>query len=277
MEVEKLLNDKGIKFLPSGRDFKVSCLNPEHNDSNPSMRIDRITGIYNCFSCGYKGNIFSLYNVKANSLQIKKELFRRKLELKLAENIGLDFPTNYSKYDNSWRGIKSSTFLKFEAFEHHDPHFIGRLVFPIRNIAGKIVGFNARAFNPEVQPKYLVHPSNCKLPLFPARVEHINGHVLLVEGIFDMLNLYDKGLTNAVCAFGTKKVTKEKLALLKVQGVTCIDILFDSDEAGKQAIEEVIKLAESLDLTHRNITLKSGDPGDLTADKVLKLKEKLYG
>ena len=37
--------------MPKGKDYVVSCLNPEHDDKNPSMRIDQITGIFNCFSC----------------------------------------------------------------------------------------------------------------------------------------------------------------------------------------------------------------------------------
>ena len=58
MTVEELLIEEKIPFKMSPADFIVSCLNPEHDDSNPSMRIDKITGVYNCFSCGYKGNIF---------------------------------------------------------------------------------------------------------------------------------------------------------------------------------------------------------------------------
>ena len=60
MTVEELLNQKKIFFTVSGKDFVVGCLNPEHDDSNPSMRIDRVLGIFQCMACGYKGNIFYL-------------------------------------------------------------------------------------------------------------------------------------------------------------------------------------------------------------------------
>lgn len=277
MTVEDLLNQKKIAFVPSGKDVKVCCLNPEHEDSNPSMRIDRLTGIFNCFSCGFKGNLFSFFDEKANYLQIKKELFKRKISQKLAENVGLEMPKNAVSFNKDWRGIRAETFNTFNAFEHHDSNFIGRVVFPIRGSAGKIVGFNGRALNPEINPKYLIYPAESKFPLFPVRVQPVQGSVILVEGIFDMLNLYDKGLRNVVCAFGTRKVTKEKLVLLKLQGVSNIDIIFDGDEAGQQATEEIQKLTESLEMTSRVVSLKSGDPGDLTAQKVIKLKEMLYG
>jgi len=278
-DVQQVLEKRKIPYQLQGQDYKVHCLNPDHDDNNPSMRIDKITGIFNCFSCGFKGDIFSLFEEKVNYLQRQRELFQKKLGLKLAENIGLDIPTNAVKFNRNWRNINGKTFEEFEAFEHNHPDYVGRLVFPIRSISGKIVAFNGRALTPEKTPKYLIKPNGASLPLFPARVTPTQGKVILVEGIFDMLNLWDKGLKNVVCAFGTHQVTKDKLTLLKVQGVIGIDILFDKDEAGEKATEKVIQLAESLELITRTITLPSSmnDPGELTAQQVLKLKEKLYG
>lgn len=279
MDVQELLELKKIPFMPSGKDLKVSCLNPEHDDSDPSMRIDRITGIFNCFSCGFKGNLFSFFEEKANFLQQKRHLFKEKLHQKLAENVGLEMPTNYLSFNKVWRNIRAETYTHFEAFEHSDNDFIGRIVFPIRGVSGKILGFNGRALTPEKSPKYLIKPANSRFPLFPARVTPIQGRVILVEGIFDMLNLYDKGLTNVVCAFGTQKLTKDKLILLKVQGVGGVDILFDNDVAGKEATEKATELIESLEMTTRTVTLPSSvnDAGELTAQQVIKLKEALYG
>ena len=74
MTVEELLRQKGIVFVPKGKDFVVKCLNPEHDDNNPSMRIDQIDGRFNCFSCEFKGNLFSFFGEKVSGLQIKREL-----------------------------------------------------------------------------------------------------------------------------------------------------------------------------------------------------------
>lgn len=277
MEVEELLNKKNLPFVQQGRDLCIHCLNPDHDDSNPSLRIDKITGIFGCFSCGFKGNIFDYFKEKANVLQIKRDLLKQKLHHKLAENIGLEMPAGAIPFDKEWRGISRETFNHFEAFEHHGTEHVGRVVFPVRGISGKIVGFNGRALSPDLSRKYMISPSKAKFPLFPANPKPINGHVILVEGIFDMLNLYDKGLTNATCAFGTQKVTVEKLNILKMQGVKGIDIFFDGDQAGIDAAKEVAELVEKIELTPRTITLKDTDPGELTAQKVLRLKETLYG
>ena len=80
MTVMELLEERKIPYKVSPRDFVVKCLNPEHDDNNPSMRIDRVTGIYNCFSCGFKGNIFKFFDAPSNPLDIKRENFRRKIQ-----------------------------------------------------------------------------------------------------------------------------------------------------------------------------------------------------
>ena len=68
MTVEELLQERKIDYKLSPADCVVACLNPEHDDGNPSMRIDRITGVYNCFSCGFKGNIFNYYDAQSTPL-----------------------------------------------------------------------------------------------------------------------------------------------------------------------------------------------------------------
>ena len=47
MKVNDLLDLQNIPYIPKGHDYIVSCLNDEHTDKNPSMRIDQITGIFN--------------------------------------------------------------------------------------------------------------------------------------------------------------------------------------------------------------------------------------
>ena len=47
MTVEELLIEEGIQFKQSPADYVIRCLNPEHDDTNPSMRIDKITGVFN--------------------------------------------------------------------------------------------------------------------------------------------------------------------------------------------------------------------------------------
>ena len=144
MRVDELLHERKLTFKVSGRDFVTKCLNPDHDDSNPSMRIDNITGVFNCFACGFRGNIFKHFGAAANFLEIRRQKLKDKIEETRSSSVGFDFPIGFTPYVGNWRGIKPDTYTLFEAFLHHERSFNGRIVFPIRDITGKVVAFNGR-------------------------------------------------------------------------------------------------------------------------------------
>jgi DNA primase len=274
LNVEELLQSKDISYIPKGGDYEIRCLNPEHEDRHPSLRIDRITGIFNCFSCGFKGNLFNHYGEKVNRLQMRRELLKKKINNKRAESIGITFPVDNVPYTGDWRGISPETYERFEAFQNHESEYIGRIIFPIRNLSGKIAAFVGRHTTGGV-PKYLISPAGARLPLFPV-VKPILGTVILVEGIYDMINLHDKGLTNTVCCFGTQNINEDKLAMLRMQGAETIFVFFDGDDAGQNAAEHVQSMCARIEMPSRNIELKGTDPGALSTKSVETLKRKLY-
>ena len=276
MNVSELLISKDIRYTPKGGDFIIKCLNPEHADRNPSLRVDQITGIFNCFSCEFKGNLFTHFGERPNYLQLRRELLKKKIRDKRAESIALAFHEGAMPYVGDWRDIKPETYKRFEAFIHSGSDYLSRIVFPIRDRTGKIVAFQGRHTSMGI-PKYLNLPAGAKMPLFPI-VKPIQGSVILVEGIFDMLNLHDKGLTNAICCFGVKNVTDDRLSMLTMQGVDNIDIFLDNDAAGQAASARIIELCDNAKLTNRNIKFgnKEQDAGSLTQSQVSKLKNKLY-
>jgi len=98
-----------------------------------------------------------------------------------------------------------------------------------------------------------------------------------VEGIFDMLNLYDKGLGCAVCCFGTNTLqrdTKLKLLPYKAQGITHIYLLFDGDDAGDKAAKLLKPLIEDEGFIVEIIKLPDGlDPGELSKEDVTGIME----
>jgi hypothetical protein len=231
------------------------------------MRIDQVTGIFNCFSCAYKGNLFFLYEEKVNQLQLRRELLKRKIAQKRSETVGLVMPIGAEPYTGSWRGLKPETYEKFEAFQHSAPDFVSRIVFPIRDITGEIVAFNGRHTSNGI-PKYKINPVGAKLPLYRK--------IILVEGIYDMLNLHDKGLTNAVCCFGTKNINETKLQILKMQGAEGVDVFFDGDDPGQKAAKIVIAMCEKVGLITRNVHFPDKDPGELSETQVIKVARELY-
>ena len=278
MKVVDLLQERKIEFKSSGRDYLVKCINPEHEDRNPSMRIDNITGIFNCFSCGFKGNIFKTFGAPSNFLDIKRQKLVDAIEEKRSSSVGLPFPKGHTPYIGNWRNIRPDTYKHFDAFLHHETQFVGRVVFPIRDITGKVVAFNGRHMTLSEKLKYMIYPPQAKLPLYPSKVKPIKGRVILVEGIFDMINLFDKGLSNVICCFGTNNVDVDKLSILKMQDIMGVDIIFDGDDPGQRAAEDVRVLAERTGFVTRNINLGQNiDPGSLAGEQITNLRERLYG
>ena len=102
-----------------------------------------------------------------------------------------------------------------------------------------------------------------------------------------MMNLWEHGLTNTVCTFGTSfgssrkrakvQALKSKLEIYKLQGVTKIIILYDGDEAGQRAARQLEKNIKD-EYVVQNFILEEGlDPGNLKKFQIEALKEELYG
>lgn len=272
-----LLTKQEISFKASGKDYVTSCLNPEHNDKNPSFRIDRITGVAHCFSCGFKVNIFRYFGIITDSNNIKIAKLKQKLkDLNVSLN-GIEFPHEKIPFNKSFRGISPQTLREFGAFYTNAGDLVDRVFFPINDIRNRVVAYVGRHTLSNGNPRYLNYPGGVSMPVFPEKLAISTKSLVLVEGIFDMLNLYDNGLKNVVCTFGTANLMKDtaiKLLPFKTQGIEKIFIMFDGDDAGQQAANKLKPLVEEAEYAVEIITLEEGtDPGDLTKDNIIDIIE----
>lgn len=276
--VLELLNKKNIESKVSGRDYVIKCLSPKHDDSNPSLRVDKITGIMHCLACGFKGNLFTHFGVFSNYTSIKIAKLKQKLnDLTLSKN-GLPPLDGAVPFVRAFRGISAETYKKFGAFyTTADEKFADRLIIPITDISDKVVVYIARHTMSDGNPRYLIHPRHVQVPVFPGMLETPGKKLVIVEGIFDFLNLYDKGMRNVACVFGTtslKNNIKSKLLAYKVQGVEKIFILFDGDNPGREAAKELKPELEENGFQVEILHLEDGtDPGELSQEHVDSLIE----
>jgi DNA primase len=276
--VLELINKNSLAFSVSGRDYLIKCLNPDHEDSNPSFRVDRVTGVAHCFSCGFKTNLFKYYGVFTNPVPMKIAALKEKLNELRTSHLGLELPNGHTPYLKQFRGVSPQTLKYFGAFYTNVVEkLVDRIVFPIKDITGKIVVFVGRHTLSNGNPRYINYPTGVKMPVFPAHLPSGYQSMVIVEGVFDMLNLYDKGLENVICAFGTNTLqndTKSKLLPFKAQGITHIYLLFDGDEAGEKAASALKPLIEAENFIVEIIKLPDGtDPGELDAIEVRSIAE----
>jgi len=275
--VLELLQKQQVGFQISGRDYVVKCLNPEHPDSNPSLRISRETGAFHCFACHFKGNIFKHFGVLTNPTPLKIVKLKQKL-LELQQQYSLELPAGSVPVTRTFRGISVATLKKFGAFYNtKEPKLEDRICFPITDVLERTIVFVCRHMLSNGNPRYINYPSGVTMPVFPAAAPKDAKSLVLVEGLFDFLNIYDKGLHNAACCFGTNTLQNnidQKLFTFKAQGITHIFIMFDGDEAGNRAAQELKPKIEELGFVTEVIKLPDGlDPGDMDQETVSGIAE----
>lgn len=150
-------------------------------------------------------------------------------------------------------------------------HIRGRLIFPIRNVSGALVGFGGRALGDE-QPKYLNTPETplykksdllYGLDLARAGISR-SGRAVVVEGYTDVIAFHQAEYPAAVATCGTA-LGKSHLELLGRFASTIV-LAFDADAAGERAAVrgDELRISSNLDLDLRVAIMPPGrDPADL--------------
>lgn len=274
--VADLLTSKNIPFTKSGQDYKILCLNPEHDDSNPSLRINRHSGAAHCFACGWKANIFYYFDAKGYVLPSKVYSLKQKLS-ELQNVAEVRYPSGSYPYTGTYRNISTATYKKYEAFCcDEDTDLQDRIIFPIKDISGKISSFVGRHVLSNAEPRYIVSPRGKPTIPYPLTINKSFRYAVLVEGLFDMLRLVDNDVSNVVCCFGTDTLRKNagiKLLPLKAQGVIKLYIMFDGDEPGQKAAKELKPILEELGYIVEILELpEDEDPGSLSKEAIEYLK-----
>lgn len=145
--------------------------------------------------------------------------------------------------------------------------FRGRLMFPIFDLSGQVVAFGGRVLD-DSKPKYINSPESpiyhkgaVLFGLYQARqAMRISGDVLVVEGYFDQLALQRAGFPQAVATCGTA-LTIEQVQQLK-RYVQRVVLVFDQDNAGKQATFKAMSVLQQEGVAAAAITLPAGDDPD---------------
>ena len=180
-------------------------------------------------------------------------------ERKISSDVSKKFELGYST--KSWdaltkamldRGISEEILVKAGlAKKNKDGKlfdiFRDRLMFPIKDRKGRIVGFGGRVMNPDDQPKYLntgetevFQKSRELYGFFEALEERRDlNEIYVVEGYMDTIAMYEHGMKNSVATLGiaTNRFHIQKL----LQVVSQITFCFDGDDAGRGAAWGALK------------------------------------
>lgn len=191
---------------------------------------------------------------------------------------GWDNLLNKIASDNAKRdiGVKAGIFINREGDKYYD-RFRNRIIFPIREKRGKVIGFGARVIGKaNDEPKYLNSPET---PVFNKSRE-LYGYfearqaiqkaeaVLVVEGYMDVVSVAQAGIKNVVATLGTACTEQHVQYLCKIAPE--IIFCFDGDVAGRKAAWRALELClPLLDDKHRFkfLLLPNGEDPDSFVQK----------
>jgi DNA primase len=154
--------------------------------------------------------------------------------------------------------------------------FRGRIMFPLADARGRVLGFGARAMRDDQQPKYMNTPESLlyqkRKQLFGidrARAAAAKARkVIVVEGYTDVLALHGGGLANSVAIMGTALTPEQFTELARAAGQDGTVVLaLDADRAGLDAMLRAARAAEDKRVDLMVVELPAGkDPADLVAE-----------
>lgn len=273
MNYEKISFIEAVKKVAdfAGVDLEVNI------DSRPKVadKYEKYYKMFDIVNKYYQNNIKTIYGKSAT-----KYLNDRKITNDIIKEfeIGLCLNDNVISKLLTSKGYDENELVDLGLCGKKDSYiydiFRNRIIFPLHNLDGKVVGFSGRIYNGENDNKYVNSKEsiifkkgsllyNYKKAFDYAREER---KIIVVEGFMDVIRLYTIGIKNVVATMGTA-ITKEHANLIKKLSKNVV-LCFDGDKAGEKATLSALEVLEQIGLTPKIIRLEDNlDPDDYIIKK----------
>ena len=263
--VQKVASKVGINLNIKTNTKKVS-----YNE-----KYDKYYKMFDVVNKFYQNNINTVYG--KNAIEYLKK--RRITEDVIKEfGIGLSLSDNSISKLLSKKGYTDSELEEIGICGLKDNFlydiFRSRIMFPLNDTEGNVVGFSGRIYNGEDESKYV----NSKESIIFKKGKMLYNYsrafkearekkqIIVVEGFMDVIRLYTIGITNTVATMGTA-ITKEHADLIRKLSKNVI-LCFDGDKAGEKATISALQALEDIDLKPEIIRLEDDlDPDDYIIKK----------
>ena len=285
------------KLKKIGYEFAAQC--PWHQDRRPSLSISPQKNFAFCHVCArgvdaigwvqdQQGLTFSeavIELAKGSGIEVKAENDEdsERFEAERQERAKLyrEAESNRDRFiDLFWESEKAQSYLEgrglsVETIVDWELGWNGqRVMFPLRDQRGKTVGFTGRVLDDSI-PKY----KNSQNSLIYQKAELVfgldkalpeitrTGHVVITEGQFDVIRLWQEGIRNVIAVSGSSLTQGMIERLVRAGRVQRITLCFDGDLGGEKAAERAINELQGLalrgELDLRILTMPEGtDPAD---------------
>ena len=274
--IKFLMDIEGWNFIETMRYLsKETGVSFSQGDSKTRTEKERLFNVNQRVANYYMKNLGSSYGESAREY-LKNRGFSDDI-IKLA-SLGYAFPkwdslANYSKNsdidysDLEKLGLINRSTNNTSVIRYYD-RFRNRIIFPIRDVLGRVIGFGARTIGDD-EPKYLnspetmlYHKGNSLYGLYESRTAiKDNDYIILLEGYLDVLALWQAGYGNAIASLGTA-FTEEQANIIK-RYTSNIIICYDGDSAGVNAALKAINTMKNFDLNIKVVSIPNSlDPDD---------------
>ncbi|WP_303871624.1 DNA primase [Acetobacterium wieringae] len=274
MEMEKLPFMDALKFLATRANMVLPEKQNQQEDHQAYEKKNRLYELHRQAANYY-------YKILKTMPSARDYLSQRSISQETIREFGLGYASEdwgrltdflKTKGFSVAEMLDSGLVLASENNRHYD-RFRSRIMFPIVNPRGQIVGFGGRLMvTGQNGPKYLNSPETS---IFSKSYELYNlnhcknfledGQILIVEGYMDVISLYEKGIKNTVAALGTAFTPFHGKILERYANE--VIIAFDGDSAGKSATEKAMNILKKTNLNVKILNLPSNEDPDSFVQK----------
>lgn len=272
-----LTEQRGLPFMDAVKELAAAAnLDVPQADPRAAQKAEKAKGLHEAMQAAadwYETQLGGLDGADARALLVKRGITE---DTRRAFNFGFA-PDSRGKLRTALRDfgdamlVEAGLLIQVEGKEPYD-RFRGRLMIPIRDARGRIIGFGGRIVG-DGEPKYLNSPET---PLFDKGRTLYNldrasaasrkaGRVIAVEGYMDVIALAQAGFAEAVAPLGTALTETQLERLWRMADIPLL--AFDGDGAGQKAAIRAAHRALPLLQPGRSlafVTLPQGqDPDDL--------------
>lgn len=200
-------------------------------------------------------------------------LVKRAISGGTAKKFGLGYSTD--EWDGLYKHLKSqgipeehmlqSGLIMQSSKGHLYDRFKGRLMYPIFDVRGNVIGFGGRVLDNSL-PKYMNSPETLTYSkgrhLYALNFAKNSGEkrLVVVEGYMDVISLFQSGITNAVASLGTA-LTESQGRILKKYAEEIV-ISYDADTAGQAATQRGLNILNDIGCNVKVLTVPDGKDPD---------------
>ncbi|MDX2046952.1 MAG: DNA primase [Chitinophagaceae bacterium] len=279
MEHEKYSYVEALRWLAQKYNVEI-----EETETSPEFKIQQQTAdslyIINSFAQKYFSDVlFNTEEGKDIGLSYLKERgFREEIIKKFQLGFNPEARDSFAKAAATAQYnielLQKSGLVVVRDEKAYD-NYRGRIIFPVHNQSGKIIGFGARIIkNNDKAPKYINTPENeiyikSKIlygSYFARQSIDKNDECLLVEGYTDVISLHQAGIENVVASGGTS-LTPDQLRLVK-KYTSNLTIVYDGDAAGVKAALRGLDLALEEGLNVQLVLIPDKEDPDSYVNKI---------